>query len=178
MYIGSWQWVDFGNIPSVLDYVGFLIGGAGIGFTVVQLMKSRSALDAAAKALKDTRGTLMQNQLLAILPRFKDVYSRLDKAIELDQRNEVESALSHYCGLAGEAIVLMQSSVPTFDVEQGFLKSSVDIVSAVRSLLYSDRLTDLRDLVESAATSIREIEQKVVAVTVTVQNDAGRSANA
>ena len=70
---GEFAWVDFSNVPGFLDWVAFCFGAAGIGFTVVQLARSRGALKAAATALRETRATLIRNQLVSVLPGFEEI---------------------------------------------------------------------------------------------------------
>jgi hypothetical protein len=43
--------LDPTNVPGALDWVAFFLGGAGIGFTIWQLLRSKGALKAARDVL-------------------------------------------------------------------------------------------------------------------------------
>lgn len=86
MYIGDWQWIAWDNIPGGLDWVAFVLGGAGIGFTIVQLVRSKNALQAAKQALDDARLDLIGSRLAAVIPRLQEVISLLDTAVHENER--------------------------------------------------------------------------------------------
>ncbi|MFC0678329.1 hypothetical protein ACFFGH_10805 [Lysobacter korlensis] len=107
MKIGDWQWLDFENVPGVLDWTAFVLGALGIGFAIYQLTRSRNALTAARDALVSTRKSLVKNQLVAVLPRLEEIDHALDDALVADDREGAGSALVRYRYFTAEVSALL-----------------------------------------------------------------------
>jgi hypothetical protein len=174
------QYVDFNNVPGVLDWLAFILGGLGIGFTVVQLIRSRGALKAAAKALTDTRSTLIKNQLLSTLPAFEEISAVVDNALSTDpDRDPMQQALTRFCLHAQEAASLLKSSTNgQFDEVIREIVGTADEASQARAGLFSNVGATIHDIAGDAATSIRNLAPKIRGVAVDIRNDPGKGADA
>lgn len=109
MTIGDWEWLDWANVPGLLDWIGFVLGGAGLAFAVVQLTRSRSALTAAEQALDEAREGLIRDQVIAILPTFGELAESLMNAADADSREVAKRVLLRFTVSAREAEVLLGS---------------------------------------------------------------------
>ncbi|WDG17490.1 hypothetical protein [Microbacterium sp. Clip185] len=173
MRLGEWVWLDLANVPGVLDWVAFVLGGAGIGFTIWQLLRSRSALVAAQKALEHTQSVLIRNQLLAVLPPFSELSDRLDAAMRSNSREEAEQALSRFCYQSSEAAALLKNSgLDHTEIVQKMVVTT-RAAQVARAGLFDNEEMTVADIVGIAATTIRDLGPEVHGVAVVIRNDAG-----
>lgn len=178
MYIGNWQWLDFALVPGWLDWVAFVLGGAGIGFTILQLLRSKGALESARRALVTTQSTLIKNQLLGILPKFSELSHAVDVALDLPDRSRMDEALERFCLSASEAATLLEVSYKDFGNVVSEILDVVNEASEARSGLFGNREVELRDIAGAAASSIRNLAPRISGITASIRNDAGGAADA
>lgn len=182
--IGGWQWLDYTNVPGVLDWVAFvsgvlglLLGLGGIAFTICQISKSRGALEAAKDALETTRSTLIKNQLASILPRFEATLNLIENAINADQRNVLQVHLLSLRKDAIESIRLLELSDggPTESVNH--LQSVANISADMHSTLFSDEalVIGLKNLTATNLLSLHEAIPNLHDIAVELRFNPGHS---
>ncbi|MGW9168420.1 hypothetical protein [Agromyces sp. NPDC055658] len=178
MYIGEFQWLDFTNVPGLLDWVAFVLGGLGIGFTIVQLTRSKGALKAAEQALESTRASLVRNQLVAVLPAFEEISREIDGALEADDRKRMAEALHRFSYRAVEVVVLLKSSNAGFEDLANEIANEGSDASEARGKLYGEPTATVDELVGTTASQIRLLAPRISGVAVSIRNDPGKGANA
>lgn len=182
--IGGWQWLDYTNVPGMLDWIAFgsgvlglALGLGGIAFTIYQICKSRSALEAAKDALETTRSTLIKNQLASILPRFEATLNLIENAINTDQRDILQLHLLSLRKDAIESISLLELSNdgPQDDAKE--LKSVASISQDMHSSLFSEaaRVSDLKGLTEENLLNLHESIPNLHYLTVELRFNPGHS---
>ncbi len=77
------KWYDLGWVEW-LNVVGFVITIVGFAFAFWQILKTRSAAEAAGQAAVITQRQLASNQLLILIPQLRWLSGELDAAIEAD----------------------------------------------------------------------------------------------
>lgn len=178
MFIGDWQWLDWANAPGVVDWVAFGLGFAGIGFTVFQLVRSRGALRSAEAALKSTRRTLIKNQLVSILPGFREISMSVDAALPGSDRDSMLNALTRFSYHAIEAATLLKASPGSYgDLPVEILRVAND-ANAARASLFGSPGESVFDLAAEAAAGIRDLALRISAAAVQIRNDPGNSGDA
>jgi hypothetical protein len=173
VYIGEWQWLAWTNVPGFFDWVALILGVAGFGIAIWQLCKSKGALQAAKKALQETRATLVRNQLVFVLPAVGELANTLEIAASTSNRDSVVRALDRITDVAGEAAVLIQGSTSGQESVIEEILRCVDEASKAREKFYKDKVTAIEDIVAEASTSIRALTPKIRMLTVTLKNDPG-----
>jgi hypothetical protein len=171
---GEFAWIDYSNVPGLMDWVAFSLGAAGIGFTVVQLARSRGALKAAAKALSETRATLIRNQLVSVLPAFEEISKSIDAALGSKNREQLQEGFGRFSFRAHEAVSLLNASTTEFELLVEEILNAAESASTARSNLYSDATSALEVLVGDAASSIRNLAPRVSGAAVSIRNDPGK----
>ena len=172
MQIGDRKWLDLASVPNGLDWLAFVLGGLGIGFTIWQLMRSKGALRAAAEALDETRGVLMRNQLIAVLPGLELVSDEIDSAMHRDDRESAGASLASFVLRSAEVVALLDVTSSAFADVISELTSAQKVALRARAGLYgSPELTTL-EIVEEAATQIRDIGPQIRTLSVMIKNDA------
>lgn len=170
----EFAWVDVSNVPGVLDWVAFILGAAGIGFTVIQLARSKGALKAAAEALSETRGTLIRNQLVSVLPAFEEISKSIDSALDAKSRDRLQEGFERFTFRAHEAVALLHASTTEFSGLVDEIMKAAESASGARSDLYGDATTPLDTLVGDAASSIRKLAPRISGAAVSIRNDPGK----
>lgn len=178
MYLGDWQWLDFANIPGVLDWIGFVLGGLGIAFALVQLYKSRGALQAAKDALDDARNVLVRDQIIVLLPAFSEIAASLADAMSADSRDVAIEVLQRFSERASEAEQLLANREdPQTEAVGELLEARIAAAKAIDRLYRSfDQSTAQR--VGAAAAKIRSVAVTLNGVHVLVRNEIGSTKNA
>jgi hypothetical protein len=176
----AFAWVDVENVPGVLDWVAFIFGGLGIGFTVWQLVRSRNSLNAARDALRDTQALLVRNQALFALPVFQEISESIDAAISDDSRQDLQSAFGRFAVRASETTSLLRAlDRPEYSDFLSRLDTVSDEVSSSRASLSSNPEQECIVLGGTAANSVRDLAPRLNGLAVTIRNDAGmRNVNA
>ncbi|WP_407358042.1 hypothetical protein LTA6_002632 [Microbacterium sp. LTA6] len=178
MYIGDWNWLDFANIPGVLDWIGFVFGGLGIGFALVQLYKSRGALQAAKDALDDAREILVRDQIIVLLPAFSEIAASLAGAMSANSRDVAIDVLQRFSERASEAEQLLTNrQTPQSEAVSELLDARVAAAKAIDRLYSRFDLTTAQR-VGAAAAKIRSTAVTLNAVHVLVRNEIGSAKNA
>lgn len=139
MQMGDWRWVDVNAAPTMLDWIAFVLGGAGIAFTIVQLLRSKGALQAARDELNRTRSTLMKNQLLAVLPGFEEILVTLEQAIRDNNRDLADEQLTRFAYRSQEAAELLKGSSEEFTPMVDSLIEAARNATTTRSSLFGGR---------------------------------------
>lgn len=179
MYLWEWQWVDGANIPGGLDWIAFILGGVGIGFTVVQLVRSKSALDSAKDALDLTRATLVRNQLVAILPVFEEIALGVDVAIRMNDRREAELVLGRFCHRAAETVQLIEADeIAAIEITAALKSATALAVRAHGALFHRDPEVTTAEIIRDASAAIREVSHDLQSFAVRVRNEVGGTDNA
>lgn len=170
------MWYDLANVPGVLDWIAFVLGTLGIGFTVIQLLRSRSALKAAELALIETRDILIQNQLGSVLPGFEEISNSINASLAADVKDrwQVEAGFGRFVSHGHEAIALLSDSTSDFASLIRSIETSIRLVSKARSSIFTDTTTPLEELVGEAATSVRDLAPKLKGAAVSIRNDPGK----
>ena len=98
------------NAPSAFDLVNFGIGVIGlivtfVGFwiAIVQIRKTKSAAEAAARAAKVGSVRIRYNQLLMVVPQMQNLELEIDSAIQQSDSYAVERALLRWRQLAASS---------------------------------------------------------------------------
>jgi hypothetical protein len=180
MTISAFAWVDRANVPGVLDWWAFVLGGLGIGFTIWQLLRSRSALDAARNALNETQSLLVANQALFALPVFQEISDSIDLALSEESRTDLQRAFGRFAIRASEISSLLRA------LDRAEYQNIVDRlddvsaeVGASRANLFASPDETCHTLGGEAASSVRELAISLNGLAVTIKNDPGvRNANA
>lgn len=133
---GDWQWVDNTNIPGWLDWIAFVLGGIGLVAALVQLFRSRGALEAAAEALKTTRRALISNQLLAVLPAFEEIANSLPAAVHADNRVLTGELLLRFEYRVQESLAMLEALDPQFHSAIPTLKTGAQQARTAHTNLY------------------------------------------
>lgn len=173
MKIDDWMWLDFTSVPGLLDWIAFVLGGAGILFTVVQLVRSRGALIAARDALNETRQNLTRNQLVALLPSLESVSSDLDRAVRRNKRSGADEALQRFSVKAAESATLLAATTTQFsDLVDDFISIIGDVADA-RAGLFANPTLDVHDIAGDAARRVRDLIPTVQRASTVIRNDPG-----
>lgn len=166
-------WVDLVSRPTALDWIGFILGSAGIGFTVWQLVRSRGALKAAEKALRETRSTLIKNQLISALPAFREIGISVDAAVGRDDRSGAQAALEIFCVRAYEVVSLLQSTTDRYGELTAEILGAAELADSSRADLFGRPGETVYDIVGLAADGIRTLVPKLSGASVDIRNDPG-----
>lgn len=174
MYIGNWHWMDPGSVPGPLDWVAFLIGGAGIGFTIYQLLRSRSALEAARQALVSTRASLIRNQLVEVLPQFQTTMTEIDRSLRAeDYRDQLDLHLERLIRYSRETVELIDSCGEDLGQATYEVVSVLQAAESMRSRLYR-RPGDTSEDLTWPLRSLRSAVSRLHSLTVRLRNDPGQ----
>lgn len=173
MYLGDWRWVDPSAAPNWLDWVAFVLGGAGITFTIVQLLRSKGALEAARDELNRTRSTLIKNQLLAVLPGFEEILVNLDQSIQNDDREQANIQLTRFAYHSQEAAELLKSSSEEFESMVVTLANSARNATLARSALFESPGQTTAQLLGEHTGDFRLLVTDIRALSVSIRNDPG-----
>ena len=173
-------WIDFGNVPGLLDWMGFVLGGIGIGVTLFQLFRSRGALKAASRALIETRASLIKNQLVAILPNLEGISHAVDHAIALDDRDAAEVALEQFCLYANESATLLKSAGEggEFNEIVHDLLAVSDSAGDARAGLFGHPGETVSDIIGLTASQVRNLAPRIKGTATAVKNDPGKGVHA
>lgn len=179
MYIGEWRWLDFANTPGVLDWVAFVVGTGGIAFAIWQLLRSKSALEAARDALESTRESLVKNQLVAVLPAFTEISRTVDSALSSVDREPMQMALGRFTDQAHEAAILLRDATDGYEKLAAKILRTADTASRARAALFELPMsTSVQEIAGAAATEIRYLAPHILGVATTLRNDPGKAHNA
>lgn len=177
MYIGNWQWIDFGSAPSPVDWLAFILGGTGILFTIAQLLRSKGALKAARNELERTRAMLIKNQLVAVLPGFEELMTNLDRSIRHDDRLQLEDHLHRFAYHAYEAAALLTESSPEYhEIAQEVIEGG-NFAMEAKSLLYGSPGVIAEELLGQKADQLRQLVLRLHGLAVSIRNDPGSTQN-
>jgi len=168
-------WIDLTNVPGLLDWIAFLLGGTGIAFTAIQLLRSKSSLVAAERALKNTRASLLANQAIFVLPAFQEISDSIDSAIQADNREELQASLSRFNARAHEAIsvltALEENIYASFVLD---LENVTAEVGDARDGLFSDSSANCLEIGGPVASRIRALSPKLGGLAVGIRNEPGK----
>ena len=171
--LGNWQWINWSNIPGLLDWIAFILGGVGIFVALRQLFKSTGALRAAEKALKETRSTLIKNQLVAILPGITEISTSIDATLQSDNPDEAQKALGRFSDFAQESAVLLVATTRDFEeIAQALVSASAE-ASAARGQLFRREDQSVVELIGPVAATIRNLGPRVRGASMSLRNDPG-----
>lgn len=166
--------MDPGAAFGILDWVAFVIGGAGIGFTIFQLLRSKGALEAAREALESTRASLIRNQLAEVLPQFQTIMEDVERSLRAeDYRGQLDQHLERLIHYSHETVELIDA----FGEELG--QASYDVASVLRAAesmrarLYGSPDDTIEDLTQPLRW-LRSTVSKVHSLTVRLRNDPGQ----
>lgn len=166
--------IDFSAVPGLLDWIAFGLGALGIGFTVIQLIRSKGALKAAAKALTETRDILMRNQLVSVLPAFEEISKSIDSALRADDRELLQDGLGRFSYRAHEAMALLTDSTSGHEALINEIAITARSSSLARSNIFSDPTSPVALLAGEAASSIRNLAPQIGGAAVSIRNDPGK----
>lgn len=175
MYLGSWQWVDLNAVPTLLDWVAFVLGGAGIAFTIVQLLRSKGALNAARNELNRTRSTLIKNQLLAVLPGFEEILFNLDQSIRDNDREQADIQLTRLAYHSQEAAELLKGNSEDFAPMVDTLIDAAQTATTSRSALFGSPNKTTAQLVGQPIGEFRLLVTEIRGLSVSIRNDPGKA---
>ncbi|GAA2910603.1 ATP/maltotriose-dependent transcriptional regulator MalT [Microbacterium keratanolyticum] len=178
MYIGDWHWLDFANIPGMLDWIGFVLGGLGIVVALVQLYKSRGALQAAKNALDEARNGLVRDQIIVLLPSFSEIASSLTGAMHADSREAAVDVLQRFSERASEAEQLLTNRGTLHEEAVRELSDARAAAAKAIDRLYRKPDMTTAERVGTAATKIRAVAVTLNAIHVLVRNEIGSPRNA
>jgi hypothetical protein len=176
--IGDWEWLDPANVPGALDWIAFVLGGAGIAFTIWQLLRSKGALKAARDALVLAQGQLNRNQLLLVLPTVDEIERALEAALQKNSARATEEALSRFGRYAAETTALLTPMAEHTRVRDD-LADVAQLASYARSRMFVDSgetpPPTSRDIAGEAARAIADHGQELRRIAISIQNDLGRT---
>jgi hypothetical protein len=165
--------VDCASTPSQLDWWAFILGGIGIGFTVIQLIRSRGALNAARDALESTRASLIKNQLVSVLPGFQEISASIDAALSEPSRIPMQQALSRFCIHGYEAATLLRDTSAEFEGLAEQIIQTTDTASKARAGLFANPRKSVHDIAGSSAEEARNLAARISGVATSIRNDPG-----
>lgn len=178
MFIGGWRWLDFANVPGMLDWIAFVLGGLGIGFTLVQLWRSRGALEAARRALTDARDGLVRDQIIVLLPAFSELAASLGDAMSADSRTVAVEVLQRFSEKASEAEQLLSNRQTSHLEAVNELLDARGAAAKAIDRLYSRPDQNTAQRVGVAASKIRSVAVTVNGVHALVRNEIGSAEDA
>jgi hypothetical protein len=171
----TFVWIDPTNVPGTLDWIAFLLGGAGIAFTAIQLVRSRGSLAAAEDALKKARASLLANQAIFVLPAFQEISDSIDAAIRADNRDELQTGLSRFSARAHEAIsVLRALENVIYNPFVTEIEGVIPEVGDARDRLFSDANSDCLAIGATVASHIRALSPRLSGLAVGIRNEPGQ----
>lgn len=175
MYVNDWKWLDFASVPGVLDWLGFVLGGLGIGFTIWQLLKSESAYKAAQEALEETRDKLVRNQLVAELPEFRKILDLIDADAASGNRDSLSDSLYSFAFISRATISLLNETPGDFLELVSSLRKAAGSAMDIRSKLYEPLEITTAQLLRSSDQDLRQVVLEIHELSVTMRNDLGSS---
>lgn len=161
--------LDTANVPGLLDWIGFILGAAGLGFTVHQLLKSRNALQAAAKALEETRANLIKNQLVSQLPVFGVMAETITNSVRNNTPEAAITALNEFRLRAYEVHVLLRETDAGAEDLLDEIKACGDAAGSARAKLFDNLSETVKDRIGSEADKIQLLIPQISAAAVTVK---------
>lgn len=173
MYLGDWRLVDLNAAPTLLDWVAFVLGGLGIGFTIWQLLRSKGALKAARDELNRTRSTLIKNQLLAVLPGFEEILVNLEQSIRDDARDQANAQLTRFAYHSQEAAELLKGSSEEFTSMVETLVEAAQTATRARSSLFGSPNRTTSQLIGQPMGDFRLLVTEIRGLSVSIRNDPG-----
>lgn len=93
--------------PGWFDWLGLLLAVAGFWIAIVQLGKTRSAADAAARELERARERLSGDQLSAVVAQLQSIVADVDFAVDNNDREVAHRALLRFSLVANESMALL-----------------------------------------------------------------------
>jgi len=97
------------SLTDWLAIIGLIVGVAGFGITIWQLVRTARASEATKDAVERTEKHLAASYLLVLLPQFRIIESDLDNAAMDDDRRLAMRALRTYADVASEVRSLLAS---------------------------------------------------------------------
>lgn len=174
MFIGNWQWVDPGVSFGFLDWIAFILGALGIGFTIVQLLRSKGALQAARRALESTRSSLIRNQLAEALPQFHTIMQQIESSLRQQNFNEqLDGQLEHLIRHSRETVELIAADGADLGQASYDVVAVLQSAEAMRSRLYGSPDETAQDLTQLLGR-LRSTVSRVHSLTVRLRNDPGQ----
>ncbi|CAH0327213.1 hypothetical protein [Microbacterium sp. Bi128] len=170
MRIGDFVWLDWANVPGLLDYLGLLLAIVGFGIAIGQLVRSRSALDAAEQTLSSARRALISNQLIAVLPAFEEIAAQLGAAVTNDSRPQAETALDRFQYRQRETLALLQTLPPEYQGIVPALERAGARARAAHSNLFSSPHETTAQRVGDALSDVRSVAYEIRTVEVMLRN--------
>jgi hypothetical protein len=176
VYIGDWQvfnlegMYDPTSLPGFLDWLGFLLGAAGIITALVQLCRSKNALIAAKESLDATRQNLVQNRLGAAIPDLQEMISLLDRAVSQNDRNSTHFFLGETARRTSAVLTLAQ--IASYD-EGGLvtrLEKFRDDFPEVIDMMNRDDTVNLHQSIGLSMVPLRELSGDLSAASITLQS--------
>lgn len=174
MFIGSWQWVDPGVSFGVLDWVAFVLGALGIGFTIFQLLRSKGALQAAREALEETRSSLIKNQLAEALPQFRAIMQQVENSLLQQNTNEqLDGHLEDLIRHSRETVELIAAYGADLGQASYDAVAVVQSAEAMRARLY-ERPDETAQYLAQPLRQLRSNVSKMHSLSVRLRNDPGQ----
>lgn len=170
MRIGDFVWLDWANVPGLLDYLGLLLGIVGFAIAIGQLVRSRSALVAAEDALNSARSALTSNQLIAVLPAFEEISAQLTAAVQGDIPQQAETALDRFRYRQQEAEALLIGMPSQFHAILPNLRRAGIRVDRAHADLFTNLDQPTAQRVGSALTEVRGIAHEIRTLEVMLRN--------
>ncbi|MBN7792507.1 hypothetical protein [Microbacterium esteraromaticum] len=173
MFIGGWQWLDWTNIPGLLDWLGFILGGVGIGFALHQLYSSRGALAAAKAALDEARQSLIRDQIIVLLPAFTEISAALTAAMDENSRPIAQQLLQRFNEKANEAQALLENHSTQYGEAIKELSDARVAVMGAIDRLYSAPSQSTAQRVRPALAHVGSVAATLQGVLILIRNEIG-----
>ena len=142
-------------IGDISDWVG-VASIAGFGFTIWQLIRTKSAVDAAESAIQRTEQHLAVNQLLIVIPQLESVEGELTAAMESGDRRAAARQLVSWRKLVSEVIGLSADQPFSEDELEEILSASTTSASLAKARVL--KLEDGGDVAKALGTAVRDID--------------------
>lgn len=131
-WLDSLTWRDWSN------FGGLLLAIAGIGLTLWQVKKARSASEAALKAVESTRTQVVSGQLLLLVPQLRWIAGELDDALHSRSSPAAKKQLDNWRWQASNIHGILSSDEAPDSSLLTTIQQSVALASTAGGLLLTE----------------------------------------
>jgi hypothetical protein len=153
-------------LPGWHDWLGIVLTIGGFITAFVQLAKTRTAAETAARKLAEATQKLNADQLGAVVPQLATIVADMDFAIDANDREVAHRALLRFSHVAREASGLLAHLTADHTDLQSRLVQSIEIALDVKGNIVGRVKADVPRLAKPITAEIRALSVELAGVTV------------
>jgi hypothetical protein len=137
---------------------------AGFGFTIWQIVKTRTAAESALDAARSAQHSIVRNSLLMLIPQLQRVEEELERAVRTQSEDSVVTWLSSWRWQAGQVRGFLAEASPHNKQVLSALQSSIAMAAQVKSAIIDGPLEDLPIITKAARDAIADVTNELGAL--------------